>query len=168
VAKSLEALEQTLAIREGHQMLQGRIAGFDYEKGYGFIEQRQGTERVFFHKTDLRDRGTEVLLLKAPPVSFAVPREEKGLRGSAVHAALAPEAEADVLRNRQGRVASKRDDFLFVADAHTHAPVFVGSFCMRSGDWKRVAVGDHLAFDIELMPRGPRAVRGTVRPIQRK
>jgi cold shock CspA family protein/tetratricopeptide (TPR) repeat protein len=158
VAESLAALEATLADKEGHELLRGLVAGFDCEKGYGFIEPTEGTERVFFHRSDLRDRGVEVLLMKDTPVSFAVRRVEKGLHASGVRPELAPEVEADLLRNRRGRVVRKYDDYLFALDEHTKATVFVGSHAMPARDWKQLAVGDLLRYDVELVPKGPRAV----------
>ena len=167
VAESLAALEATLAVKEGHELLRGLVVGFDCAKGYGFIEQTHGTERVFFHRSDLRDRGVEVLLMKDTPVSFAVRREEKGLHASGVRPELAPEVETDVLRSRRGQVARKYDDYLFATDEHTKAPVFVGMHAMPAREWKHVAVGDLLRYDLELVPKGPRAVRGSARRIDR-
>ena len=164
VEDALVQLEASLEVKDGTDFIRGRVRAFDAERGYGFISQADASEAIFFHRNNLQDHGTEILLTNGTPLAFKVRREEKGLQAYNVRVELTPESEGDALRNRNVRVTNKLDDFLFATDLETKAPVFIGHFAMRKGEWKRVAEGNELIVDLELVTKGPRAVRGSVRP----
>lgn len=143
--------------------LLGRIRSFDAERGYGFIDHGNADGALFFHRDDLRDVGVDVLLISGTTVRFRASREEKGLRARDVRVEIAPEVQADLLRNRRVRVDRKFDNYLFALDKRTKATVFVGDRAMRPAEWRLVSPGNELVVDVELAAKGARAIDRTAR-----
>ncbi len=162
VGETLSELERLIELTEGTEELSGRLFSYDDERSYGFITQADASERIFFHRSDLRDAGTGILLTKGTPVRFTVRREDRGLRAGDVYVDAA--GEHDLTRQRRVVVERKLPEYLFARETSTRTPVFVHSSTMRKDDWSRVQPGDWLIVDLELHQKGPRAVKGTVTP----
>ena len=69
---------------ENNRRVKGQLKFFDRHKGFGFCYILSGTEigrEAYLHRSKLRDRGQEILLMnKTPPfLSFILMEDSKGM-----------------------------------------------------------------------------------------
>lgn len=74
-------IRQTRARQTGSRQT-GTVKWFDVEKGYGFIERKQGKD-LFVHESDIRGRNVRVLH-EGQVVEFAVRATSRGLKAADV------------------------------------------------------------------------------------
>lgn len=64
-------------------MARGRVKWFNENKGYGFIEQEDGSGDVFVHFTAIQEEGFKTLT-EGQEVEFEIVQGEKGLQAANV------------------------------------------------------------------------------------
>lgn len=60
-------------------MAQGRVKWFSSEKGYGFIEPKDGSKDVFVHRNSVAGLGWDEGLRDGEEVEYEVERTPKGM-----------------------------------------------------------------------------------------
>ena len=60
-------------------MAQGKVKWFNAEKGYGFIEPKDGSKDVFVHRNNVAGLGWDEGLREGEEVEYEVERTPKGL-----------------------------------------------------------------------------------------
>ena len=157
VVASVARLLSTVQEKEDSELLHGKVFSFDPERGYGFITQPHSPDRIFFHRSDLADPRTEVLLARDLPVTFTVRQEEKGLRAGNVLSILSRDEELELLTGRRLRVFKREELYAFAHDELTQASIYIDSRVMPGFQWDRLKEGVALTADLELGVKGPRA-----------
>jgi cold shock CspA family protein/tetratricopeptide (TPR) repeat protein len=163
VVTSIQRLLSTVQEKEDKEVLHGKIFSFDDDAGYGFITQPQSVDRVFFHRSDLADPKTAVLLVREVPVTFTAHHGERGLRARKVATTLSRNEENEMLVSRRLHVYKREELHAFAQDAVTRASVYIDSRATPGFQWDRIREGVELLADLELSAKGPRVKTGTLR-----
>ena len=100
LGSALDTLTRQLDVGAGSDAVTGRIYSYDAEKGYGFIDQPDVEDRIFFHRENLFDASAAILMVPGTPVSFSVRHDERGLRADRGRPTLAPESQSERMTRR--------------------------------------------------------------------
>lgn len=163
VADAMRKLLATVDERQGKEFLRGTVYSFDVDRGYGFITQDRSEERLFFHRQDIDDARTSLLMSKGLDVKFTVRRDEKGLRAGDLTAVFGGADEERFLQGRRLRVYNRKELFAFAHDQASMTSVYIDNRAMPPFEWAKVQEGAILEADLELVAKGPRVRSGTTR-----